>query len=262
MTKRAHSTRRTTVLLIFPGEATGVLRLAKALDPSISVSVIPMGKSIHDRSLPFAAEQRAAEIAAEVRNTLQPEDVVITLGYCLAGTVAALLAERLAVEVRVGLVLVDAPLPGHPYPYLRLDSLRRSWSYWTRLWQLRREGKLSGTSKHACKRKLLWHALRLARPVLTPFWSSPILQKKLIPAVHKNETWIFATMPPQRVPVLNFVCSEQSYFPMQEAVLGWEGCARAGYRQVPIQGDHVQAFFRRNIPLFVAELDSLIEALR
>jgi pimeloyl-ACP methyl ester carboxylesterase len=244
--ERHAGTARPLFALVAADAGVGLARLANALREQDSVAYLSPGSGIHDAANPRAAEDAAAALAAVVTSNLRPGEPFLLVGYCLGGILAALATSVLQDANCRGLVLIDTPMPGHPYPRLQWSYLQRSRRYWNELFRLRREGKVASTSRHAWKRKVLWHTVRVLRPVLRSAWTHPQV-KRLLRKLDRNEVPFFCNIRPISVPVLHIQCEDEPYFPMREGKTGWDNFADAGMTSAQVRGRHEEVFFRPNL---------------
>jgi len=247
-------------------------RLAKHLEGIIDVSVVRPANTFYSRSL--STFESAAEDMTKLILQEQAEGPYLVGGFCFGGVVALEAARLLAhrnFEVR--LLLFDVPMPGYPgfMNYLRSGfgtALRKlvpphheqSIKY-SALPDPSAPGNkpLSKTPASAGSRirqiarsrsrMILWHAIARARQLIRPLERYSLTQRVL--EIATQEYFPIYRARPIRVPILHFVCTNESNALTTSSRLGWRKVARQGIEEQSIPQDHMNALHESSLPVIV-----------
>lgn len=235
-------------------------RIANALGPEWTVSMVRPDSSLLTPANPYNLDATANRIVEQIRSARTTGCTFILVGSCLGGLIAYLAAPALRPDGCAGLVLLDTPMPGHPYPYPGLSYPRSVFQY------LRARSRAAGapecqdTMKRVVARKLAWHVLSRSRSLLRPFWRTHLL-KRVASQAKCFEVPHFFRIKPMELPTLHFLADAEKDFNLRMSRMAWGHFHRASFTKVGLAGGHGEVFFRPNIPKIADGIRSWVSGL-
>jgi surfactin synthase thioesterase subunit len=218
--------------------------IAEALGSAFPVALIQPSFATYGRDL-YATERLGADIHDAIRRAAGPVTFVIG-GFCFGALLALEVARQQAGSGCVGLMMIEAPMPGHPHflptTPARLKAYLRSF-----------RAHVFGPAHYSprvllleCIRLPLYHLLLRTRPLLRPLMRFAWVRF----AADFARKLPFQRVPQIRVPVLSVLAERSSDDPrLEQYRLDWKIKAAAGFEQHSVPGRHLQVFARSNVDL-------------